>query len=87
MATEIPFLMYVDSMKLKETALQLREFNKGAHMAVSCTALLALIDQATSPNLGMATTKELRTEYECRMSGDHISRADDYKTFDPLNEH
>lgn len=84
---KIPYLMYADAMKLKETAEQLMQFNEAAHISISASALLSLIDQATTPKLGMASTKELREEYECRMKGDSISRADDYKTFDPAREH
>lgn len=86
MSESIPFLMHADALKLKETAEQLRQFNPSAHVAVSATALLSLIEQAHSPNLGLATTKEIREELEAR-SDNEISRQDDYKTFDPLEAH
>lgn len=78
----VPYLTRADALKLKESAEHLLHFNTGAHITVSCAALLSLIEQAHSPQLGLATTKELREEYECRMNGDHVSRADDYRTFD-----
>lgn len=85
--TKVPHLMHADALKLKETAEALLFGNRQAHITVSCAALLSLIEQAHSAQLGLATTKELREEYDCRMNGDHNSRADNYRTFDPAREY
>jgi hypothetical protein len=79
---KIPYLMHEDALKLKASAETMLEFKDSATIAVDCAALLSLIEQAHSAQLGLATTKEIREEYECRMSGDEISRADDYRTVD-----
>jgi hypothetical protein len=74
---KIPYLMHQDALKLKETAESLLEFNTAAHITVSCTALLSLIEQAHSPQLGLATTKEIREEIAARGP----DSPDDYRTF------
>lgn len=84
---KVPYLMHADALKLKKSAEDMLQFKECAHIAVDCHALLSLIEQAHSSQLGLATTKELRTEYECRMNGDHNSRADDYRTFDPARDY
>lgn len=75
---EIPYLMHADALKLKATAEDLRAGNTGAHIAVSCAALLSLIDQAHTAQLGLATTKQLREELASRGP----DSPDDYRTFD-----
>lgn len=80
MNEQMPHLMMADALKLKATAEQLAAVHGGnAQIAVSAKALLSLIEQAHSPNLGFATTRHLRTELEIR-DRDPVSRADNYRT-------
>lgn len=76
---KIPYLMHEDAVKLKATAVALLEFKDSATIAVDCAALLSLIEQAHSPQLGLATTKEMRDELTSRGP----DSPDDYKTFNP----
>ena len=92
---KIPYLMHADALELKTQAL--KALNEPVDpsvpeterdLVVPAQALLSLIEQAHSPQLGLATTKEITEEYEARVvRGDHISRAPDYKTFDPHASH
>lgn len=83
LSEKIPYLMHADAMKLKETAEQLRQFNPAAHITVSSNALLSLIEQAHLPQMGLATTKEIRDELAARGP----DSPDDYRTFDPNEAH
>lgn len=80
--SEFPYLMAKDALKLKETALQLRVDRSMAHISVSADALLSLIEQAHSPNLGIATTRMIREELDSRGP----DSPDDYRTFNPAEE-
>lgn len=78
----VPHLMAEDALKLKSMANTLMIWNAQAHAVVSASALISLVEQAHSPNLGLATTRQLREELDAR--GD--SSPDDYRTFNP-DEH
>lgn len=88
---KIPYLMHAEALELKTLAL--KALNEPIDpsvpeaerdLVVPAQALLSLIEQAHSAQLGLATTKEITEEYESRVvRGDRISRAPDYKTFDP----
>jgi hypothetical protein len=80
---EVPYLMHADALQIKRMAED--AFDKGVGVGVSAAALLSLIEQAHSAQLGLATTKELRAELAAR-DGCPISSQDDYRTFDPLSE-
>lgn len=95
---KIPYLMHADAMKLKTLAENAISPNpemgdpatppETRQVCISAFALLSLIEQAHSPQLGLATTKEISDEYDARVvRGDHISQAPDYKTFDPHASH
>lgn len=84
---EVPYLMHRDALELKALALKtLREPIDPAtppherDLVVPAQALISLIEQAHSPQLGLATTRQLREELDCREK-DPISRQDDYRTF------
>lgn len=86
--SKVPYLMHAAALELKAMALMVlaRPFdNAPPHerdLVVTAHALISLIEQAHSPQLGLATTKQLREELACRDT-DPRSRADDYRTFVP----
>lgn len=77
--SDVPHLMAEDALKLKRTAQNAMLWNFQAHIAISAVALVSLVEQAHSANIGLATTKQLREELAAR--GD--DSPDDYRTFSP----
>jgi len=80
---KVPYLSYNRAMSLKtyaEVELSSTRYERErVKLPVSCLELISLIEQATSPNLGMATTGEIRAELAARGLGS----PDDYRTFQP----
>lgn len=93
---KVPYLMHADALKLKTLAENAVSENpemgnpatppEKREVCIPAFALLSLIDQAHSPQMGLATTKELREELASR-DGCAISRQDHYRTFDPTEAH
>ena len=86
--TKIPFLSRYDALALKDIAenvlnnpdhMNTRESERD--MAVPCLALLSLIEQSYSPNLGLATTGRLLEEIRTRIEV-HSPGWLDYRTVD-----
>lgn len=96
MTDKIPYLMHADALTLKALAENAVSPNpemgdpsippEKRQVCVSAFALLSLIEQAHSPQMGLATTRELREELTSR-EGCAISRQDHYRTFDPNEAH
>lgn len=86
--SKVPYLTHARALELKAMALMVLQRpadNAAPHerdLVVTAHELLSLIDQAHSPQLGLATTKQLRDEFACR-DADPLSRADDYRTLVP----
>lgn len=83
---KIPYLMHADALELKQIAertlanpMDPQTPEHERDMVVTCQALLSLIEQAHSAQLGLATTKEIRDELAARGT----DSPDDYRTFDP----
>jgi hypothetical protein len=77
--SDVPHLMAEDALKIKRTAHSAMLWNAQAHIAVSASALISLVEQAHRANLGLATTRELREELDARGP----DSPDDYRTFVP----
>lgn len=80
--SDVPHLMAEDALKLKRMASSAMVWNAQAHVVISASALISLVEQAHSANMGLATTKELREELDARGP----DSPDDYKTFEPPSD-
>ena len=81
--SEYPYLMHADALELREIAERALRCDTATpvherDLVVTAYDLLSLIDQAHSPQLGLATTKQLKDELEARGP----DSPDDYRTFD-----